>query len=80
MTLLARERLGHLARKDETGHKHEFVKKQAFPVFVDAGIPQFRPEPREYRIKELLALDHFAEHTDIPQKSVREGSEATDSV
>ncbi len=60
----ARERLGHLARKDEAGHKHEFVKKQAFPVFVDAGLPQFSPEPREYRIKELLALDHFAEHTD----------------
>ena len=62
----ARQRLGHLARKDETGHKHEFVKKQAFPVFVDAGLPQFRPEPREYRIKELLALDHLAEHTEAP--------------
>lgn len=60
----ARKRLGHLARKDETGHKHEFVKSRAFPVFVDAGLPQFRPEPREYRIKELLALDHLAEHTD----------------
>jgi len=58
----ARERLGHLARRDETGHRHAFVKKQAFPVFVDAGLSQFRPEPREYRIKELLALDYFAEH------------------
>lgn len=76
---IARERLGHLARKDETGHKQEFVKKQASPVFVDAGLPQFRPEPREYRIKELLALDHFAEHTDPVADSVRAGSEATDS-
>ncbi|MGD0453843.1 MAG: hypothetical protein ABSB69_09605 [Solirubrobacteraceae bacterium] len=76
----ARERLGHLARKDETGHKHEFVKKQAFPVFVDAGLPQFSPEPREYRIKELLALDHFAEHTDARGDSVRNGSQATGSV
>jgi cytidine deaminase len=59
----ARERLGHLARRDETAHRHEFVKKQAFPVFVDAGLSQFRPEPREYRIKELLALAHLAEHT-----------------
>jgi cytidine deaminase len=75
---IARERLGHLARKDETGHKQEFVKKQASPVFVDAGLPQFRPEPREYRIKELLALDHFAEHTDPAEDSVRAGSEATD--
>lgn len=71
----AREQLGHLGRKDETGRKLEFVKKRAFPVFVDAGIPQFRPEPREYRIKELLALDHFAENADASE-SVRSGSEA----
>jgi hypothetical protein len=25
-------------------------------MFVDAGLSQFRSEPREYRIKELLAL------------------------
>lgn len=75
-----RERLGHLGRKDESGHKQEFVKRQAFPVFVDAELPQFRPEPREYRIKELLALDHFAEHTDVSDESVRDGGQATDSV
>lgn len=76
----SRERLGHLSRKDETGHKREFVKKQAVPVFADAGLPQFRPEPREYRIKELLALDYFAEHTDAPDDSVRDSGQATDSV
>ena len=75
-----RERLGHLGRKDHTGRKREFVKKRAAPVFVDAGLPQFRPEPREYRIKELLALDHFAEHTDAPEDSVRGGGEATGST
>ena len=74
-----RERLGHLARKDETGQKQEFIKKQAFPVFVDAGLPQFRPEPREYRIKELLALDHFAEHVGEAEESVRADGEATSS-
>ncbi len=72
----ARQRLGHLARKDETGHKQKFVKKQAFPVFVDAGLPQFRPEPREYRIKELLALAHLAEHTEARTDSVRRSGEA----
>lgn len=77
---VGRERLGHLSRKDETGHKRKFVKKQAVPVFADAGLPQFRPEPREYRIKELLALDYFAEHTDAPDDSVRENGQATDSV
>lgn len=76
----ARERLGHLPRKDEGGHKREFVKKQAFPVFIDAGLPQFRPEPREYRIKELLALDHFAEHADGAEDSVRTDGEASGSA
>jgi len=71
----ARERLGHVARKDDHGRKRKFVKKQARPVFADAGLAQFRPEPREYRIKELLALDHFSEHAD----SVRNGRKATGS-
>jgi cytidine deaminase len=74
-----RERLGHLARKDGSGHKLEFIKKQATPVFADAGLPQFAPEPREYRIKELLALDHFAEHAGAPEDSVRKNGEATGS-
>jgi hypothetical protein len=75
-----RERLGHLSRKDGTGHKRDFIKKEALPVFADAGPPQFRPEPREYRIKELLALDHVAEHIDVPKESVRDGGEAIDGV
>jgi cytidine deaminase len=75
-----RERLGRLSRKDETGHKSKFVKKQALPVFADAGLSQFRPEPREYRIKEVLALDHFAEHTDAPKGSVREVGDTTRDV
>lgn len=57
----ARERLGHLPRADEYGHTQPFVKRQARPVFVDAVLSQFRPEPREYRIKELLALDYLEE-------------------
>lgn len=58
----ARERLGHLGRADATGHKLPFAKNEAQPVFADAGLPQFRPELREYRAKELLALDYFNEH------------------
>jgi len=56
-----RKRLGHLGRRDEQDRRAKFVKKSARPVFVDAGLPQFRPDPREYRIKELLALEYFDE-------------------
>lgn len=66
-----RERLGHLGRKDQDGRKREFVKKEARPMFVDAGLEQFRPESREYRAKELLALEYFGEHADAPEESVR---------
>ena len=33
----------------------------ASPVFVDGGASKFIPEMREYRAKELIALDHFKE-------------------
>lgn len=69
----ARERLGHVGRKDGAGRKQQFVKKEAKPVFADGGLPQFRPELREYRAKELLALDHFNEHVEEHGGSVREG-------
>ena len=69
----ARERLGHVGRKDHAGRKQQFVKKEAKPVFADGGLPQFRPELREYRAKELLALDHFNEHVEEHGGSVREG-------
>lgn len=55
----ARAQLGHMARKDVDGRKREFVKKQALPVYSDGGLAQFRPAIREYRFKELLALEHF---------------------
>lgn len=66
----ARERLGHSGRADATGHKLPFFKNQAQPVFADAGLPQFRPELREYRAKELQALDYFKEHAG-EKRSVR---------
>lgn len=72
----ARERLGHVGRKDETGKKVPFIKNRALPVFVDAGLPQFRPEMREYRAKELLALEHFNEHMG---GSEGDGEDAEDS-
>src|ERR1035441_10213713 len=56
-----RERLGHLGRKDDAGRKRDFIKKEAFPLFVDAGLAQFRPEPREYRIKEVRSEEHTSE-------------------
>lgn len=55
----AREQLGHLARKDASGRKQNFDKSQAFPVFSEGGLAAFRPAIREYRTKELLALEHF---------------------
>lgn len=58
----AREQLGHLARKDDAGRKQKFDKKQASPVFSDGGLAAFRPAIREYRTKELLALEHFDRH------------------
>lgn len=68
----SRERLGHIGRKDGEGRSRPFVKKEAKPVFVDGGLPQFRPELREYRAKELLALDHFNEHAGEQAEAVRE--------
>jgi deoxycytidylate deaminase len=60
----ARQQLGHLSRKDDAGRKQDFEKKQASPVFSDGGLAQFRPAIREYRTKELLALEHFDRHRD----------------
>lgn len=73
-----REQLGLLGRKDEAGRKREFIKRDALPVIADAGLPQFRSQPREYQIREVLALNHFAEHAG--PRSVRDGSEATVSL
>lgn len=58
----AREQLGHCRRKDDAGRKVEFVKSKALPVLSDAGLGPFRPAIREYRTKELLALEHFGRH------------------
>jgi cytidine deaminase len=63
---VAREQLGHLARKDSTGRKQEFDKAEALPVFSDGGLGAFRPAIREYRTKELLALEHFDRHNGSP--------------
>lgn len=66
----AREQLGHLGRKDATGRKTTWSKRDAFPVFSDGGVAEFRPDPREYRARELLALEHFYRHHPPPD-SVR---------
>jgi cytidine deaminase len=60
----ARERLGHRGRQDDQGKKQSLDKATAVPVFTDSGLAQFRPELREYRAKELLALEHFDKHAD----------------
>lgn len=57
-----RKHLGHCGRQDDHGKQESLDKKAAVPVFSDSGLAQFRPELREYRAKELLALDHFKEH------------------
>ncbi len=58
----AREQLGHLERKDNAGRKQTFDATRALPVFSDGGLAPFRPAIREYRTKELLALEHFDRH------------------
>jgi deoxycytidylate deaminase len=75
-----REQLGHLARKDEAGRKQTFDKRTALPVFSDGGLAQFRPEAREYRAKELLALEHFDRHHGQTKRSVRSDQEASDDL
>ena len=73
----AREQLGHLARKDDDGRKQAWHKRTALPVFSDGGIAQFRPEAREYRAKELLALEHFDKHHG-QRESVRSDVDASE--
>ena len=73
----ARAQLGHLARKDDAGRKQTFDKSTALPMFSDGGLAQFRPEAREYRAKELLALEHFDKHHGKPEPSVRPEREAS---
>jgi deoxycytidylate deaminase len=67
----ARARIGHIARKDSTGHKIPFDRHAALPVFADGGLSQFRPALREYRAKELVALAHFEQHAASSGRSVR---------
>ena len=74
----AREQLGHLARKDDAGRKQAFDKSVALPVFSDGGLAQFRPEAREYRAKELLALEHFDRHQGQRERSVRSDRDASE--
>jgi cytidine deaminase len=59
----ARERLGHVGRKKDDGRLQELDKKSAAPVFTDSGLFRLRPVLREYRAKELLALNHYNRYT-----------------
>jgi deoxycytidylate deaminase len=58
-----RERMGRTPRQDKAGKKLKFEKKTALPVVADAALPQFRPEYRDYRAKEIFALDYFEQHS-----------------
>ena len=68
-----RERLERTRRKDEDGRKPSFVKTDAVPILPDAGLADFIPAFREYRARELAALDYFNEHTE--GESVRTGKD-----
>jgi len=59
----ARNRLGHLPRKDDDGKAQAFVRPDAGPVFVDGGMPEFRPLLHGYRAKETAALGYFDEYS-----------------
>ena len=74
-----RAELGHLARSDDDGRKLQFDKTAALPVFFDGGLAQFRPAAREYRAKELLALEHFDKHREPADSSVRSGQDASNN-
>jgi cytidine deaminase len=71
----AREHLEHPARKDDDGRKVVFNKRTAPPVLSDGGLAPFRPEAREYRWKELLAVEHFGKHKQHSDSSVRDGED-----
>jgi len=73
-----REELGLVKRKDDAGRREPFDKCAALPVFSDGGLGPFRPEAREYRAKELLALEHFGRHRE-QQRSVRGPEDAMDN-
>jgi deoxycytidylate deaminase len=56
----ARERLGHVGRKDDAdGRLLKLDKASAVPVFNDSGLVHFRTLLREYRSKEKIALVHY---------------------
>jgi deoxycytidylate deaminase len=75
----AREHLGHTARKDGDGRKVPFDKRTALPVFSDGGLAPFRPEAREYRWRELLAVEHFGRHKQQSDSSVRGSEEPSEN-
>jgi cytidine deaminase len=74
----AREHLRHLPRKDTDGRKLVFDKTTALPVFADGGLAEFRPKAREYRAKEVLALNYFLLHHGSPDSSVRSEQDASE--
>jgi len=74
----AREHLGYPARKGADGRKVPFDKRSALPVFSDTGLARFRPEAREYRWKELLALEHFGKHKQLADSVRAEGDPSHD--
>lgn len=72
-----RERLGHVGRRNDDGRARTFVRVTATPVFSDAGLQQFRPDVREYRNKELIALTYLGRHEEA-EGSVRQERQGTD--
>jgi deoxycytidylate deaminase len=72
----SRERLGHIGRKDASGRLLPFNKTEARPVFPDTG-PHFVPEMREYRARELIALDYFIKEIASHESSVRSADQTT---
>lgn len=61
-----RERTGHVARKSKSGVKNDFVRRDALPIFRDTGLPKFRVEFREYRWREIVALDNYLRDERVP--------------
>jgi deoxycytidylate deaminase len=76
----ARERRGHLARKDDLGFKQAFDKRAALPVFVETVTAEFLPYPREYRYSELLALEYFDSGPSDPAGSIRDVRETAQRI
>jgi deoxycytidylate deaminase len=74
----ARERLGHLPRKDSDAFVQSFEKSSAQPVIPDVEPDHLRPVLAAYRQRELPALDHYEQKRSSTETSDVAGTTASE--